>query len=135
MHFNENNSNVLLVTTEISGNNRTLSIYLNNKRLEQVSELKYLGIYFDNRFSFDRKVDYITGKCTPIINMLANSAKIKWGLGHRTLKVMYNGRVEPLLIYGKPVWEKVLTKQLEEISASAKNDEYQNSQGIQNTVI
>jgi len=25
--------------------------------------------------------------------------------------------------------------QLEEISASAKNDEYQNSQGIQNTVI
>ena len=27
------------------------------------------------------------------------------------------------------------TKQLEEISASAKNDEYQNSQGIENTVI
>jgi 4-alpha-glucanotransferase len=70
MHFSENKSNVLLVTTKSSGDNRTLNIYLNNKRLEQVPELKYLGIYFDSRFSFDRRVDYITGKCTPIINIL-----------------------------------------------------------------
>jgi len=42
MHFNENNSKVLLMTTKTSGANRTLNIYLNNKRLEQVSEIKYL---------------------------------------------------------------------------------------------
>jgi hypothetical protein len=74
----------LLVTTKTSGDNRTLNIYLNNKRLEQVSELKYLGIYFDSRFSFGRHVDYIRGKSTPIINMLAKSAKLKgvWGIEH-----------------------------------------------------
>jgi len=82
MHFNENKSKVLLVTRKTSGDNRTLNIYLNNKCLEQVSELKYLGIYFDSRFSFDRHVDYITGKCIPIITMLARSAKLKWGMGH-----------------------------------------------------
>ena len=71
MHFNENNSNVLLVTTKTSGDNGALNIYPNNKRLEQVSELKFLGIYFDSRFSFDRHVDYITGKCTPVVNVLA----------------------------------------------------------------
>jgi len=42
MHFNENKSNVLLVTTKLSEDNKTLNIYLNNKLLEQVSELKYL---------------------------------------------------------------------------------------------
>ena len=88
MHFNENKSKVLLVTKKTSGDNRTLNVYLNNKRLEQVSELKYLGIYFDSRFSFDRHVDYITGKCTPIINKLAKSAKLKWGIGHQALKVV-----------------------------------------------
>jgi len=75
MYFNENKSNILLVTTKTSGDNRTLNIYLNNKGLEQVSELKCLGICFDSRFSFDRHVDYITGKFTPIINMLAKSDK------------------------------------------------------------
>jgi hypothetical protein len=73
-----------------SGDNRTLNIYLNNKHLEQVFEIQYLGFYFDSRFSFDRHVDCITGKCTLIINMLAKSAKLKWGIGHRALKVIYS---------------------------------------------
>jgi hypothetical protein len=98
MHFNENKSKVLLVTMKTS-DHRTLNIYLNNKHLEQVSELKYLGIYFDSRFSFDRHVDYITGKCTPIINMLEKSAKLKWGIGHQALKVIYSGAIEPILTY------------------------------------
>jgi len=76
--FDEKKSNVLLVTTKTSGDNRTLNIYLNNKRLAQVSELKYLGMYFDSRFSFDRHVDNITGKCAPITKMLRKSAKRKW---------------------------------------------------------
>ena len=88
MHFNEKKSNVLLVTKKTSLGNRILNIYLKNKRLEQVSEIKYLGIYFDSRFSFDKHVDYITGKYTPIVNMLAKLAKLKWGLGNRALKVM-----------------------------------------------
>jgi len=91
--------------------NRTLNIYLNNKRVEQVTELKYLGIYIDSRFCFDRRVECITGKCTAIINMLAKSAKLNWGIGHQALKVIYNGAIEPILTYGAPVWEKALTKQ------------------------
>jgi len=52
MKFNEKKSNVLLVTTKISGGNRNLNIYLNNKRLDQESEMKYLRIYFKSRISF-----------------------------------------------------------------------------------
>jgi hypothetical protein len=39
MHFDENKSKFLLVTKKTIGDNRTLNIYLNNKRLEQASEL------------------------------------------------------------------------------------------------
>jgi hypothetical protein len=46
MLFNENKFKILLVTTKTSRDNRALNIYLNNKRLELVLELKYLGIYF-----------------------------------------------------------------------------------------
>ena len=100
-----------MLTTKTSGDNRKLYIYLNNKRFEHVFELKYLGIYFYSRFSFDRHIDYITGKYTPIINMLAKSAKLKWGKGHRALNVIYCGAIEPILTYGAPVWEKDLKQQ------------------------
>ena len=96
-----------------------MNIYLNHKRLEQISELKYF-IYFEFSFSFDRHVDHITRKCTPITNLLAKSAKLKWGLGHRTLTFMYNGAFQSMLTYGAPVWETDLTKRLEEISANVK---------------
>jgi len=43
--------------------------------------------------------------------MLAKSTKLKWGMGHRALKVIYSGAIEPILTYGAPVWEKALTKQ------------------------
>ena len=42
---------------------------------------------------------------------VSKSAKLKLGLGHRALKVIYNGAIDPLLTYGAPVWEKALTKQ------------------------
>jgi hypothetical protein len=83
MQFNENKSKVLLVTTKTSKDNRTLNIYLNNKHLEQVLKLKYLGTYFDSRLSFDRHIYYIAGKYTAVINMLSKSAKLKWGMGHQ----------------------------------------------------
>ena len=111
MHFNENKSKVLLVTMKTSGDNRTLNMYLYNKCLEQASEIKYLGIYFYSRFSFDRHVDYITGTCTPIVNMLAKSAKLKWGMGNRSLKVIYSGVIEPILTHGAPIRDRALTRQ------------------------
>jgi hypothetical protein len=43
--------------------------------------------------------------------MLAKSAKLKWGIGHQALKVIYSGEIEPILTYGAPIWEKALTKQ------------------------
>ena len=30
-----------------------INIYINNSRLEMVREMKYLGIYFDNRLTFN----------------------------------------------------------------------------------
>jgi len=48
-------------------------------------------------------IDYVTGKCTPIIHMLAKSAKLKWGMGHRALKVIYKGAIEPTKVGYKVV--------------------------------
>jgi len=50
MQFNENKSKAMLITRK--RNIEFINIYLNNRRLEIVKEMKYLGIYFDNRLTF-----------------------------------------------------------------------------------
>jgi hypothetical protein len=42
--------------------------------------------------------------------MLSRSAKLQWGLGHKSLKTIYEGALIPLLTYGAPVWEEAIAK-------------------------
>jgi len=89
MQFNEIKSIAMLITRK--RNNENIKIYLNNRRLEVVKEMKYLGIYFDSRLNFDKHIRYIAENSTRLIYMLGKSAKLQWGLGHKSLKTIYEG--------------------------------------------
>ena len=52
----------------------------------------------------------MTEKCRKIIFALSKSAKLNWGLSHKALKTLYTGGIQPLLLYGAPVWAKILEK-------------------------
>jgi hypothetical protein len=64
--------------------------------------MKYLGIYFDSRLTFDKHIQYKAENSTKLIYMLGRSAKLYWGLGHIALKSIYEGAQIPLLTYGAP---------------------------------
>jgi hypothetical protein len=57
-----------------------------------------------NKFKFREDITYAAEKCTKLINNLFKSAKITWGLRHDVLKMIYEGTILPLLLYGVPVW-------------------------------
>jgi hypothetical protein len=42
--------------------------------------------------------------------MLARTAKLQWGLGHKALKIIYEGAVVPILTYGAPIWVEAIWK-------------------------
>jgi len=42
--------------------------------------------------------------------MLARTAKLHWGLGHKALKTIYEGEVVPILTYGAPKWVEAIWK-------------------------
>jgi len=60
MQFNKFKSKAMLISRKRSNDN--INIYLNNRRLEQVKEIKYLGIYFDSRLTFDKHIENIAEK-------------------------------------------------------------------------
>ena len=74
-----------------------INILLNNRRLEHVTEIKYLGIYFDSRLTFYKHIEHITEKSRTLIYMLSKMAKLHWGLGHKSLKTVYEGALVPLM--------------------------------------
>ena len=42
--------------------------------------------------------------------MLARTAKLQWGLGHKAVKTIYEGAVVPILTYGAPIWVEAIRK-------------------------
>jgi len=87
-----------------------LEVYLNNKLLRRVKTMKYLGIIIDSKLTFKEHITQATEKCRKIIFALSKSAKLNWGLGHKALKTLYTGGIQPLLLYGAPVWAETIDK-------------------------
>ena len=54
--FNEEKSKVMLVSRRKRKDARSLNVYLNNKKLEQVPTMKYLVIIRDQKFKFKEHI-------------------------------------------------------------------------------
>lgn len=108
MKFNENKSKVLLISSKRKQGKVT--IFLDNRKLGQVNVMKYLGIHFDSRLTFYKHIDQLADKSKALIYMLSRNAKLHWGLGHKSLKTIYEGAIVPLMTYGAPVWEGAINK-------------------------
>ena len=77
MQFNELKSKTMLIARKRKSNRENINIYLNNRRLEQVKEVKYLGIIFDN---LHKHIEHTTEKSRKMIYVRQNS-QTKLGSG------------------------------------------------------
>jgi hypothetical protein len=97
---------------------KDLEVYLNNKHLRQVKTIKYLGVIIDNKLTFREHITHVTEKCRKIIFALSKSANQNLGLSHKALKNTIYGRIQPLFLYGAPVWAEILEKTSHRIKLS-----------------
>ena len=72
-----------MVTRKKNIENQETNIYLNNRTIEQVNEMKYLGIYLDKKFSFDKHIAHIHDKAIGLLHALSKSAKLHGDLETR----------------------------------------------------
>jgi hypothetical protein len=69
----------------------SINIYISNRKLEKVKEMKYLGIHFDNRLTYNKHIKHLAEISSKLIRMLGSSAKLQWGLGKKALETIYEG--------------------------------------------
>jgi hypothetical protein len=108
LKFNEHKSEVTLMSRRKRKEKKEIEIYLNNKILEQVNRIKYLGIIFYSQITFRDHVNYVEEKGRKLIFTLSKSAKVTRGLKHEALKTICTGRILPLILCGAPAWKSAL---------------------------
>ncbi len=93
-------SNYLIVNLN-HRNVQHLNLFISNERLVRVSNVKILGVIFDDRLVFDEHMNHISKKMRQRIGLLSRLRHI---LPEKTLIVVYNAIVLPILDYSLILW-------------------------------
>ena len=75
--FKDKKSKVMLVSRRKRKENKNITVYLNNKKLTQLTQIKYLGIIMDQKFRFNGHITYAVERCKKLIY-----SQEKWQKSH-----------------------------------------------------
>jgi hypothetical protein len=92
--------------------NKKVLVCLDNKPLEQVNNINYLGIIIDSKLKFREHIIHASRKCSMLIPTLAKSANLSWKLKHEVPQTIYEETTLPTMLYGAPVWLDAMGKKL-----------------------
>jgi len=106
--FNDKKSKAMLVPRRKRREDKDIKIYLHFIPLEQVTQMKYLGIILDQKFKFKLHIRYAAERCTKLIHNMSRSTRMTWGLKNEAVATMYKGAILPLLMYGAPIWSEAM---------------------------
>ena len=123
----------MLILSRKRKESKEIKLYLNNKPLEQMTTMKYLGIVIDSKFKFSEHISYAAQRCMKLIHSLSRSAKISWGLQHEALQTIYKGAILPLLLYESPVWIEAMQYEHNR-HLNAVTHEHKNGQSVLNNI-
>ncbi|XP_023231127.1 uncharacterized protein LOC111631159 [Centruroides sculpturatus] len=83
-------------------------IFIGEKKVKIQQEIKYLGIYFDEKLNWHTHVKNICHHMEKKVNLLNWITSKTWGLNYTNTKFIYKAAVEPALLYAVQVWHEAL---------------------------
>ena len=89
--------------------NQTLSIEINNQKIDKVKCTKFLGFYIDDELSWKYHIDQITAKISKMTGIMARARHC---LSIQTLKTIYNTMLYPYLTYCSIIWSSTYPTRL-----------------------
>lgn len=96
-----------------SDRKRKLVVRVRGRRLENVTEVKYLGVWIGEGMRCDRHVAEIGTKVIDLVGMFAREMRVEWGLSSRTLYKLYRLVIQPGMLSGVEFWgEEMLRRRV-----------------------
>ena len=113
LSLNIKKSKILFFRRKQDSNKLKSKIELNNEILEEIENIKYLGITIDNKLTFNRHIDHISQKITKGNSLIA---KVRHFIPPDLLKLIYNAHIQPFLDYGILSWSVTSQGNLSELT-------------------
>ena len=107
---------LVIFKTKVNSYNDT-NIFINNEKLEEKSIAKYLGVYFDDKLTWEHHINYTNKKLSRGIGILA---KMRHYVSENTLTSVYNAFIQPHIDYGVLSWASSTKTHLKKIDISLK---------------
>ena len=76
------------------------SLHLDGQPIPVAREVKFLGLYFDQKLNFKRHIQYVKERCQKALNVLRTVGHTDWGADRNTLLKLYRTLVRSKLDYG-----------------------------------
>ncbi|GFO40684.1 RNA-directed DNA polymerase from mobile element jockey [Plakobranchus ocellatus] len=80
------------------------ALHLDGQPVPVKGEAKFLGVIFDQQFSFENHVKYLENKCLKALNLLRVVGHTDWGADRATLLKLYRTLVRSKLDYGSVIY-------------------------------
>lgn len=95
----------------LHGPNNWIEVKVGNKMITSSQQVKYLGIWLDNKLEYKYHLARTMEKSKKAMNNLTAMATREWGLTPEITKIIYKVAVETIFTYGCQIWwEKVEEK-------------------------
>ena len=92
-----------------------IDLQINNEPLEEKVYAKYLGVYIDQKLTWETQIEHINER---LIKGNAILAKMRHYVSRKTVLNLYNSFIQPHLDYGALVWGQCAKTHIEKIEAS-----------------
>uniref|UniRef100_A0A3B5Q0T1 Reverse transcriptase domain-containing protein n=1 Tax=Xiphophorus maculatus TaxID=8083 RepID=A0A3B5Q0T1_XIPMA len=110
----------LFFTRKKASENLKLQIY--NHELERVREFKFLGLWLDEKLTWENHIQKVVNKCKRVLNVMRCLVGSEWGAERKALKSIYTGLIRSVFDYGSIVFgsaSDTLLKKLDSIQYQA----------------
>ena len=97
-------------------------IMINEKEIKTESKVKFLGMMFDEKLTWEHHIKYIVDKCKKRLNLMRCLAGTKWGASKKCQLILYRTLIRSILDYGCIAYDstaKIHKKQLQTVQNTA----------------
>ena len=112
LSLNVSKSSLLLFNIRNKNNNVKLNVNINDIKIKQVTNLKFLGIIIDDKLDWKSQINYISTKLSRAIGILN---KVKFKLNLKSLVLVYNSFFYSHLTYCCHIWGNTFFSNLNKI--------------------